>query len=86
MEVNSDVFSLEDYESSQLFITQEPKEKIGEILKENEELMEVCDGDGGHVLGFNEMDFASPCVSLVNRACKLPEYSDISDEEQFEER
>ena len=73
-----DVFSLEDEDASALFITQESS-GINQLdmtkNSENEELF--C--------GVEESDFASLCVSMVGIQSKLPQYLDISDDEnEFE--
>ena len=61
-----EVFSLEDDECSQLFITQTSKENDEGKL-----------GNSGIIL--DPMDFSSPCVSVVNK--ELMQYSDISDDD-----
>ena len=67
MAENMDLFSLEDDDCSQLFITQEPKQNI--------ENMDINDG---MFLGIAKTDFSSPCASLVS---KDSIYSDISNAE-----
>ena len=60
-----ELFSLEDEEYSQLFITQSSNNSVN-----------VTENDGnGSILG-DPLDFKSPCVSVLS-----DQYSDISDEE-----
>ena len=75
MAENMDLFSLEDEDCSELFITQEPKENLVGLMNENVENMEVNDDS---FLGLEKTNFSSPCVSLVS---KDSIYSDISDAE-----
>ena len=64
-----DVFSLEEDDCSQLFITQS-------LPKSGENRGLISD-----ILG-NGSDFTSPCVSLVNRrSIHDPQYSNISDDD-----
>ena len=65
------LFSLEDDDANELFITQTPS-----VEKSRINLAELI-GDG--------TDFVSPCVSLVDRKeNKVAAYSDISDDEMFD--
>ena len=65
------VFSLEDDDCPELFITQTPS----------------TNGGGANLLGLldNPMDFQSPCASILDRKENVtdPKYSDISDDEMF---
>ena len=64
-----DVFSLEEDDARELFITQTPKENDGNDLEED-----------NFQFGINKSDFASPCVSVVD-AVKSNQYSDISEDD-----
>ena len=73
-----DMFSLEDEDASALFITQESSGISQLDLSKNSENEELF-------CGVEEGDFSSPCVSMVGAQPKLPQYSDISeDENDFE--
>ena len=74
-----EIFSLEDTELSQMFITQESNVQDVDMLDRSEDKM---DTNEDIFLGNDKGDFASPCVSLINKL-ELPEYSDISDDDQF---
>ena len=63
-----ELYSLEEDEENELFITQTPSESNG------------VENFGG-LIG-DPMDFQSPCALLVGN--KKPQYSDISNEEDFE--
>ena len=68
-----EVFSLEEDDGNELFITQESK--IDRINRES--------NDKG-IIGDPE-DFSTPCVSLVSQGKHdTPAYSDISDSEDFQ--
>ena len=69
-----EIFSLEDDDCSQLFITQEPKDKIADVLENSSENSYISDGV---FLGIAENEFASPCVSLLKPKNDAI-YSDIS--------
>ena len=74
-----DVFSLEEEEGNELFLTQETKESVSN----DREKVHSQESD---FLGLNVMDFQSPCVSLVQtKQDYQQEYSDISDVE-FEDK
>ena len=60
-----EIFSLEDDDASDLFITQTPSENKNEVVK-----MGIID---------DPMDFTSPCKSLVGDVGQ--KYSDISDDD-----
>ena len=63
-----DVFSLEDEDYSQMFITQSSPKRVDLV-------------DSSPILGDGN-DFSSPLVSLVpKRNEELPQYSDISDDD-----
>ena len=70
------MFSLEDDDANELFITQESKENLLDKLQESEK------SDLSGLLGIDSMDFASQCSSL--RQGVQMHYSDISDDEAFE--
>ena len=66
------MFSLEDDECNDLFITQTPYEKL-----------DLTQNDGGETsksgcLGLASDDFKSPCSSIL---LSQPQYSDISDDD-----
>ena len=66
-----DVFSLEEEEGSELFLTQEVRSKEKEDKSDS-----FC--------GVDPMNFEEPCRSLVGNGTnefELPYYSDISDED-----
>ena len=63
-----EVFSLEDDEARDLFITQTPKEDNLDVLD-----------NGNFQFGVDKNDFQSPCVSIVDKC--VPHYSDISEDE-----
>ena len=66
-----ELFSLEEDEGNELFITQTPSEKKDE------------DKFGG-ILG-DPMDFSSPCKSVIGEGNNTSQqYSDISDDENFD--
>ena len=68
------MFSLEDEEGNNLFITQESSEKIEEVVHSD---------SSENFLGIDPMDFKSPCASFVADHSSLyqNEFSDISDDE-----
>ena len=70
------LFSLEEDDVGEMFLTQQCRETYNE-----DEQMEESVGDGSF-LGLDPMDFESPNVSLV--ANSKPVYSDISEAEDFE--
>ena len=72
-------YSLEDAELSQMFITQESNGQDVEMLDKSADGMDTNDEI---FLGNRSGDFASPCVSLVNKL-ELQHYSDISDDDEF---
>ena len=77
MENFEDLFSLEDDDVSQMFITQEGKEPISELLdKSNDDV----DADKNIFLGSKVTNFQMPTMSFVQKR-NLPEYSDISDDD-----
>ena len=77
MENFEDLFSLEDDDVSQMFITQEGKEPISEFLdKSNDDV----DADKNIFLGSKVTNFQMPAMSFVQKR-NLPEYSDISDDD-----
>ena len=77
MENFEDLFSLEDDDVSQMFITQEGKEPISELLdKSNDDV----DADKNIFLGSKVTNFQMPAMSFVQKR-NLPEYSDISDDD-----
>ena len=65
-----EVFSLQDDEARDLFITQTPKEDNLDVLD-----------NGNFQFGVDKNDFQSPCVSLVDQ-CRSDQYSDIFDVEE----
>ena len=70
-----EVFSLEDDDFNELFITQESKDLVEEKPKQ-----EV--NESGAILGLDLFDFASPCSSVVKRqAMYEPQTSDVSDDD-----
>ena len=77
MENFEDLFSLEDDDVSQMFITQEGKEPISELLdKGNDDV----DADKNIFLGSKVNNFQMPAMSFVQKR-NLPEYLDISDDD-----
>ena len=77
MENFEDLFSLEDDDVSQMFITQEGKEPISELLdKSNDDI----DADKNIFLGSKVTNFQMPAMSFVQKR-NLPEYLDISDDD-----
>ena len=82
MSENLDVFSLEEDEGNELFITQSSSDNT---------MMELCQDDkeldilNGFSLGVPNTDFQSPCVSLLDKSKNQPIYEDISDDE-FEQK
>ena len=77
MDQFEDLFSLEDDDCSQLFITQEPKEKNMELIEINGN---QTSNDSGIFLGNPVTDFKSLCVSLSG-SNNINIYSDISEDE-----
>ena len=77
MDENMELFSLEDEECSQLFITQESKSSVSSNIGENDG--KVMDSMT-NFLGMLPYDFTSPTKSLL---IKDSVYSDISDAEDF---
>ena len=69
-----ELFSLEDEDTTGLFITQESKNLVHEECDKSEDEFES-------LLGLDVNDFTSPCVSLVPKKAYVPEYSDISEDE-----
>ena len=66
-----EVFSLEEDDGNELFITQESKENVFEMDKSEEE--------SENFLGLDTMDFQSPCSSILSKSDKYqPVCSDIS--------
>ena len=76
MENFEDLFSLEDDDISQMFITQEGKEPISELLDKSNDDVDV---DKNIFLGSKVTNFQMPAMSFVQKR-NLPEYSDISDD------
>ena len=77
MENFEDLFSLEDDDVSQMFITQEGKEPISELLdKSNDDV----DADNNIFLGSKVTNFQMLAMSFVQKR-NLPEYLDISDDD-----
>ena len=77
MENFEDLFSLEDDDVSQMFITQEGKEPISELLdKSNDDV----DADKNIFPGSKVTNFQMPAMSFVQKR-NLPEYLDISDDD-----
>ena len=76
---NGDMYSLEDEDCSQLFITQEPKENIADLCDKSFQNMDV---DG--LFSANER-IMQPCVSMFAKPKSNGDaiYSDISDAEDF---
>ena len=70
------VFSLEDDDYNELFITQVPKDNV-DVNKCNDE------ESGDMFFGVAKDDFQSPCSSLINRN-EPTIYSDISDADVFQ--
>ena len=71
---DSALFSLEDDDANELFITQTPRESLLDQL-------ELTQSDGNNsILGVCGSDFQSPCTSLVTLQ-QAPMYEDISDDE-----
>ena len=69
------MFSLEDDEGNDMFITQTPSTSDGNTQELNNQ-------SGGELfLGIEVDDFQSPCSSLVSKSMKQPIYSDISDDD-----
>ena len=71
------IFSLEEDECNDMFITQEPKDLGGDCGNVN---IGNFNSDEGMLLGLSPTDFHSPCSSLINRK-ESGIYSDISDDE-----
>ena len=66
-----DVFSLEEEDANELFITQKAKG-----VCDNEEFSD----ENNNILGLDVMDFRSPCVSIIRpKEAYSPECSDISE-------
>ena len=76
MENFDDLFSLEDDDVSQMFITQEGKEPISELLDKSNDDVDV---DKNIFLGSKVTNFQMLAMSFVQKR-NLPEYSDISDD------
>ena len=68
-----DMYSLEDDDCSELFITQSTNDSIMDEMKLSQRL------SVSNIFGSDGMDFQSPCTSLVNR--DKPIYKDISDDD-----
>ena len=76
MAEGGDIYSLEEEECSQMFITQEPKDSIKDLLEksgENEVQMETS------LFGIPGNDFGALCVSMVDVNQNV--YSDISNDD-----
>ena len=70
-----EVFSLEDDSCSQLFITQESKDK-----QDSKDIK--TDEEDGQFLGLDPFDLQSPCSSIIDRKEKYqPACENISDDE-----
>ena len=75
------VFSLEDDDVGDMFITQTPSVNDGEVGESEkvEDLMEFSDKSQ---MGLQCNDFSSPCVSLLSKKkIEGAVYSDISDDD-----
>ena len=70
------VFSLEDDDYSELFITQQPREILWDVMENDKS--DECSS----VLGVKPMDFSFPCSSLIKKNDN--QHLDISDAEEFE--
>ena len=69
-----EVFSLEDDDCNELFITQESKD-----YSQNEEVK--MESGYESFLGLDPFDFQSPCKSVIcNKSTYAPHCSDLSDE------
>ena len=80
LNMDGDLFSLEDDDCSQLFITQQPSQNICEIMDKS---WDNNDSGNETFLGLSADDFNSPCVSLANKSDLQGKYLDISDAEDF---
>ena len=70
--LSMEIYSLEEDEGNELFITQESNNVVAEMDKSVDE--------SDLFLGIDEMDFQSPCSSLLpDKTNYNPDYSDISD-------
>ena len=78
MAQGGDIFLLEDEECSQLFITQEPMDVIGDIMQQSDDGMEV-----DQIFGVDE-PIVTPRVSMFGKVGDGQNYSDISDTDEFE--
>ena len=74
-----EVFSLEDDDYGDLFITQQSSND--QNIKSN---LDKSEEEDGLFLGIETSDFKSPCLSVVS-PLKNAMYSDISDAEDFED-
>ena len=77
--MESEVFSLEDDDYGDMFITQSGGQSdnlCNEVEKSNKE--------SGLFLGLEETNFSTPCVSQF-KSVHNPVYSDISDDKVFED-
>ena len=77
--MDQELFSLEDDDYGDLFITQESSKSSEMPL----DMDKSCD-ESELFLGVEPADFKSPCLSQVG-PIRNPMYSDISDDEVFEE-
>ena len=74
-----ELFSLEDEDISQMFITQESKNhNSGFLDKSGEEE----DGESGLFMGVKPTDFKSPCTTVTYNQ-NSQKYSDISDDDDL---
>ena len=77
MENIGDLYSLEDPDCIQLFITQETSDKVGNFSYNDMDL------DDNMLMGLDVGDFKSPCVSSLDTEKDVTKYSDISDDDDF---
>ena len=76
--MDMNLFSLEEDDGNELFLTQVCKEHKGGDVGEDDEFLRLMNSSQ---LGIRATDFQSPCVSLRERKNYDPVYEDISDEE-----
>ena len=74
----NNVFSLEDEDCGNIFITQESNSDSKLMVQDEESDLEF-----DSVFGISASDFQSPCVSMVKPSENI--YSDISDADDFEQ-
>ena len=76
MDEDYNMYSLEEDESLEMFVTQVATQDSVQNVSQSYEKMDINDGS---FLGLDRQDFTSPCTSLV----KQNQYSDISEDDEF---